>query len=117
MHAAAPEVLAVARGLQLAIDRHRTGEAEIQPFERGIVGVEPPVGPDGATLQVPDVHSQHSRLKYLGQRLGSRLAAVSTLRQGSVILSGAKDRVSDICESRASLACVGRSFAPLRMTR
>ena len=63
MHAAAPEVLAVARGLQLAVDRHRAGEAQVQPLERRIVGIEPPVGPDGAALQVPDVHSQHSRLK------------------------------------------------------
>ena len=33
-----------------------------------------------------------------------------------VILSGAKDRVGGAGEGRGSLACVGRSFAPLRMT-
>src|SRR3954465_15695909 len=34
----------------------------------------------------------------------------------AVILSGAKDRVGGARDPRASLACIGRSFAPLRMT-
>jgi protein-disulfide isomerase len=37
-------------------------------------------------------------------------------RAGSVILSGAKDRVGGTSEPRASLAFLTRSFAPLRMT-
>src|SRR5215213_1158058 len=73
MNPAAPEVFSVARHLELAVDRDRASEAEPQALEHLVVGIEPSVGPHGTALEIPNVHSQHSRLKYLGQRLGSRL--------------------------------------------
>ena len=62
VNATPPEVFPVSGGLQLPRYGHRPDQAEPQPLEDRIVGLELPVGPDGASLKVPDVHSQHSRL-------------------------------------------------------
>ena len=59
----APQVLAVASGLQLTFDLHRPGEPQPQPLKGRIVGRELPVGPHGSPLKIPDVHSKHSRLR------------------------------------------------------
>jgi hypothetical protein len=59
----APEVFTIARGLELTPDRHRTFKIEPQPLKRRIAGLELADGLDGTPLQVPNVHSQHSRLK------------------------------------------------------
>ena len=62
MDAPPPEVLSVAGGLQLAGDRHRSTRPSSSPSNAGSSGSSP-LGPDGPSLEVPDVHSQHSRLK------------------------------------------------------
>jgi len=61
--AAPPEVLAMAGGLQLSRHRHRADQIQVQPIERGIVGLQLSHRPNRSPLKVPDVHSQHSRLK------------------------------------------------------
>src|SRR5438477_78611 len=53
----------------------------------------------------------HSRSSGGGDTAGRAVAGTQP-----VILSGAKDRVGGASERRASLACLERSFAPLRMT-
>jgi hypothetical protein len=63
VHATAPQVFAVTCRLQLPCYRYGTNQMEVQPFERRIVGPKLPYGPDRASLEVPDVYSQHSRLK------------------------------------------------------
>jgi hypothetical protein len=63
VQAAPPEVFSIAGGLQLSSDRHRPYQIKIQSFERGIVGLKFPNRPHRASLKVPDVDSQHSRLK------------------------------------------------------
>ena len=59
----APQVLALPRRLQLALHLHRPVQLEVETLERGIAGLELTDRLDRAALQVPDVHSQHSRLK------------------------------------------------------
>ncbi len=61
--AAPPQVLTLAGGLQLPGDRYRTYQLEVEPIERGIVGLELSHGADRTSLKVPNIHSQHSRLK------------------------------------------------------
>lgn len=63
VHVAPPKVLAVPGGLELSRHVNRLGESEPQPLERRIVGWEPPFGPDGTPLKVPNVNSQHSPLR------------------------------------------------------
>ena len=58
-----PEVFAVAGGLQLPLDLHRSRQVEPQSLEGGIVGRELADSPHGTPLKVPDVDSQHSRLR------------------------------------------------------
>ena len=59
---APPEILSCPGGMQLTSYRNRTYQIEVQPVEGRIVGPKLPHRPHGATLKVPDVHSQHSRL-------------------------------------------------------
>ena len=63
VEAAAPQVLPTAAGLYLPFHRYRTDEIQIQPFKCRIVGLKLTLRPDRSPLEVPDVHSQHSRLK------------------------------------------------------
>jgi hypothetical protein len=60
---APPEIFALAGLLELSGDRHRTDQIQIQPFKRRIVRPKLPDGANRAPLKVPDVDSQHSRLK------------------------------------------------------
>jgi hypothetical protein len=62
MHAAPPQVITIPRSLQLPCDRDGPNQMQLQTFESGIVGPKLPHGPDRASLKVPDVNSQHSRL-------------------------------------------------------
>jgi hypothetical protein len=59
---AAPEVLPFSRGLQLPPHSHRSHQREVQAGECRIVGCELAIGPDRPPLELPDIHSQHSRL-------------------------------------------------------
>jgi hypothetical protein len=59
----APQVLTRAGGLKLTGDGHRADEVKIQPFERRIIWLQLTDSLDGTSLQVPYVHSEHSRLK------------------------------------------------------
>ncbi|HKP49929.1 MAG TPA: hypothetical protein VJU17_07925, partial [Gemmatimonadales bacterium] len=58
-----PQEFPGAGGLQLTCDRYRSGQIQIQAFESRIVRRKFPHRPYRAALKVPDVHSQHSRLK------------------------------------------------------
>ena len=62
MEVAAPEVLALTGGLELAVHHHRSHQLEPQALEGRIVGPELALGPNGASLKVPDIHAQHSPL-------------------------------------------------------
>ena len=61
--AAPPQVLTLAGGLQLPGYRQRTDQLEPQSIERVIVRLKLAYRSYGAPLQVPYIHSQHSRLK------------------------------------------------------
>jgi hypothetical protein len=63
VNASSPEVLSLAGRLKLAIDEDITHDIEIESLEGRIVSSELPFGTDGTALQVPNIHSQHSRLK------------------------------------------------------
>jgi len=58
-----PEVFTRTRGLKLPVYQHRAYQVKIQPFERRIIGLQLTNSLDGSSLQVPYVHSEHSRLK------------------------------------------------------
>jgi hypothetical protein len=58
-----PQVLAGAGSLELAGDRYRAHKVKIQPFERRVIRLQLANSLDGTSLQVPYVHSEHSRLK------------------------------------------------------
>jgi hypothetical protein len=58
----APEVLPISRGLQLPPNRHRSHQLQVEVRKGRIVRGELAVGPDRPSLEVPDIHSQHSRL-------------------------------------------------------
>lgn len=58
-----PEVFAFAGGLQLPLYLHRPRQVELQPREGGITGRKLADGPHGAPVEVPDIDSQHSRLR------------------------------------------------------
>jgi hypothetical protein len=60
---AAPEIFSFAGFLQLSVYRYRTNQIQIETFKRRIVWPELPNGPYRASLEVPYVDSQHSRLK------------------------------------------------------
>jgi hypothetical protein len=60
---APPEILSGAGCLQLPGHRHRPAQIEIQSFKGGIVRPKLPHRSHRSPLKVPDVHSQHSRLK------------------------------------------------------
>jgi hypothetical protein len=62
MNMPAPEVLPVSGGLQLPPHSHRSDQREVQSGKRRIVGRELAVRPDRPSLELPDIHSQHSRL-------------------------------------------------------
>ncbi len=62
MNVPAPEVLSPSRGLQLPPYGYRSDQREVQAGERRIVWRELAVGPDRPPLELPDIHSQHSRL-------------------------------------------------------
>jgi len=62
MDVAPPEVLAFSRGLQPPPHCYRSNQREVQAGERRIVRCELAVGPDRPPLELPDIHSQHSRL-------------------------------------------------------
>ena len=62
VHVPPPEVFIASGGLQLAAHRDRPLQPQRQPLERGVVRVELRVGPNRPPLEIPDVHSQHSRL-------------------------------------------------------
>jgi hypothetical protein len=62
LYGSPPEVLTIAGCLKLAFDRHRAHQVQIQAFKCGVVGLKLTDRPHGAPLEVPDVHSQHSRL-------------------------------------------------------
>jgi hypothetical protein len=57
-----PQVLAWAGSLELTRDRYGAHEVKIQTFERRIVRLQLTNSLDGPPLQVPYVHSEHSRL-------------------------------------------------------
>jgi hypothetical protein len=59
---ATPEIFAITRGLQLPPYSHRSYQIEVEVGEGRIVRGELAVGPDRPPLEVPDIHSQHSRL-------------------------------------------------------
>jgi len=63
VNAPSPEVLPLAGRLKLAIDKDITHDTEIESLEGRIASSELPFGTDGTALQVPNIHSQHSRLK------------------------------------------------------
>ena len=63
MEAAPPQELTLTGGLKLPGDRYRADQVQIQPLERMVVRLKLPHRPYRAPLQVPDVNSQHSRLK------------------------------------------------------
>jgi hypothetical protein len=58
-----PEILIRAGGLQLTRYRNRPNQIQIQSFKGGIVGPKLSHRPHRASLEIPDVDSQHSRLK------------------------------------------------------
>jgi hypothetical protein len=58
-----PQVLARTGSLKLARDRYRSYQVKIQPFEGRIVRLQLTNSLDGTSLQIPYVHSEHSRLK------------------------------------------------------
>ena len=60
---APPEVLAGTGGLQLARHRDRPYEVEVEPLKRRIVWLKVPNRLDGTPLKIPNIHSEHSRLK------------------------------------------------------
>jgi hypothetical protein len=60
--ASAPEVFAVTGRLQLAVDRDGAHQMQIQTLESGVVGLQLPNCSHRASMKVPDIHSQHSRL-------------------------------------------------------
>ncbi len=62
MDVPAPEVLPISGGLQLPPHSHWSDQREVQSGERRIVGCELAISPDRPPLEVPDIHSQHSRL-------------------------------------------------------
>jgi hypothetical protein len=57
-----PQVLARASGLELAGDGYRSYKVKIQPLECRVIRLQLANGLDGTSLQIPDVHSEHSRL-------------------------------------------------------
>ena len=59
---APPEVFTIAGGLQLPLHRHRSDQVEPQSLEGRILGRELAHRLDRASLEIPDVHSQHSPL-------------------------------------------------------
>jgi hypothetical protein len=59
---ASPEVLAIASGLELALDPHRTHQVQSQPFKRRILWRELAYGLDGPPVEVSNVHAEHSPL-------------------------------------------------------
>jgi hypothetical protein len=63
MHTAPPQVFTVTSRLQLTGHRHWAYQMQIQTFERGIVGPKLSDRAHGTSLKVPNVDSQHSRLK------------------------------------------------------
>lgn len=63
MQATAPEKPVLARGLKLTRDRDSADQVEPESLEGGIVGPKVPIRSHGTVLQVPNIHSQHSRLK------------------------------------------------------
>jgi hypothetical protein len=58
----APQVFTGTRSLELSGYRHRTHKVKIQSFERRIIGLQLTNSLDGSSLEVPNVHSEHSRL-------------------------------------------------------
>jgi hypothetical protein len=62
MNVPAPEVFPVSGGLQPPPHSHRSDQREVQSGERRIVGCELAIRPDRPPLELPDIHSQHSRL-------------------------------------------------------
>ena len=63
VNASSPEVLSLGGCLKLAIDEDITHDIEVESLEGRIAPSERPFGTDGTALQVPNIHSQHSRLK------------------------------------------------------
>ena len=59
---APPEVFALTGGLKLPVHHHRSHQIEPQALEDRIVGRQLSLGPDGTSLEVPDIHAQHSPL-------------------------------------------------------
>jgi len=58
-----PEVLAFAGGLELTVYQDVSDQIEAESLKGGVVGLEFACCLNGTALQVPNVHSQHSRLR------------------------------------------------------
>jgi hypothetical protein len=63
VNAPSPEVLPLGGRLKLSIDQDITNHVEVESLEGRIACVELPFGAHGTALQVPNIHSQHSRLR------------------------------------------------------
>ena len=60
---APPQIFTGSGSLELAIYLHRSDQVKIEPLERRIFRLKLPDSLDGTPLKIPNVHSEHSRLK------------------------------------------------------
>ena len=60
---APPQIFTWSGGLELAIYLDRSHQVKIQTLERRVIRLKLPDCLDGTPLKIPNVHSEHSRLK------------------------------------------------------